>query len=386
MHKKKIKVAMLTTTFFPQVGGAEYQIKWLTEELAKNGNEVYLFTPYDASQFIHSEYKTSISNIALRNEKLNVFLDAIRMLYIFIINILKFRPDIVHAHFAFSSGFLAVVTKPIHRAPVIITSHGEDIQLVESINYGLRTNKIKAFFINIALKYCDKHVLVSNSMMHDALCSGSSEDKIEVIYNIFKEPTRNVTEDDINHAMKKHGIDSKSKIILSVSRLHSQKGLDYLLESMVFVLKNYPNTLLLIAGEGPEKERLEQLCKKYGISNNIKFLGYVSDEDKLILTKICDIFCLPSIEEAFGIGLFEPMYFSKSIVATNVGGIPEVLGTNEMLVPAKDPTSLSNSIMYLLSQNNFSPHYPFNQLRHFYPKIIVSKYEELYCSLIGRGK
>ena len=386
MNKKNIKIAIMTTTFFPQVGGAEYQVKWLAEELSNEGNHVFLFTPYDSSEFIDSSSDNFLLNIPLRKKGLNIIVDAIRMVYLFIRSTLKLKPDVIHAHFAFSSGFLAVLTKPIHRTPVVITSHGEDIQLVENINYGLRTSCIKRLLIKVALRYCDKHVIVSSSMKKDALCSGSSDDNIKVIYNMFKPPTTDLSAYNKDYILNKYDVDRNSKIILSVSRLHSQKGLNYLIDSMVAVLNDYPNTTLLIAGSGPERERLEQLCHENDINKNVKFLGYITDEDKLLLTKYCDIFCLPSIEEAFGIGLFDPMYFSKSIVATNVGGIPEVLGKTDILVSPKDPSSLANAIINLLSQNSFVPQYPFNQLKHFYPKVIIHEYIELYHNLLIRAK
>ncbi|MBP2029964.1 glycosyltransferase involved in cell wall biosynthesis [Methanohalophilus levihalophilus] len=378
----KNKIAMLTTTFFPQVGGAEYQVKWLAEELSKNGNEVSLFTPYEANGFIESYGKYPLVNISLRKKDTNVFQDGSRMLYRFISNVLKIKPDIIHAHFAFSSGFLAVITKPIHKAPVVITSHGEDIQLVESIDYGLRRSKIKSYLIKFTLRYCDKHVLVSNSMKNDALCSGSSENKIEVIHNIFNPPNIEITNSDEIDLKAKYGIKHSSKIILSVSRLHLQKGLNYLIEAMVTVLDKHPTALLVIAGTGPEKENLERLCQSKKIDKNVIFLGYITDKEKLILTKACDIFCLPAIEEAFGIALFDPMYFSKNIVATNVGGIPEVLGNDKMLVPKMDSVGLANAIIDVFDDDKNTLQYSTNQLETFYPNSIVKQYSELYRSLL----
>ena len=161
---KKLKIAMLTTTFFPQVGGAEYQVKWLAEVLAKKGHEVYLFTPYEAEEFIDVDDRGFPKNIALRRKNINVISDAFRMLYVFTKWVKKIKPDVVHAHFAFSSGFLAVVTKPIHKTPVIITSHGEDIQLNTELNLGLRASRFKNILIKFALMNCDKHILISKRM------------------------------------------------------------------------------------------------------------------------------------------------------------------------------------------------------------------------------
>ncbi|NMX21343.1 hypothetical protein C5S30_02675 [ANME-1 cluster archaeon GoMg4] len=172
---ERLKIAMLTTTFFPQVGGAEYQVKWLAEELAKRGHEVYLFTPYEANEFIDVNERGFPKNIALRKRGANSFSDASRMIYRFAKSIKRIKPDMVHAHYAFSAGFLAVITKPIHKAPVVITSHEEDIRVIKEIGYGMRLKWYRRLLINLSLKLCDAHVVVSDTMKKDALESGSKE-------------------------------------------------------------------------------------------------------------------------------------------------------------------------------------------------------------------
>lgn len=382
MNSKKLKIAMVTTTFFPQVGGAEYQVKWLAEGLAKKEHEVYLFTPYDAEEFIDSDERGFPKNIALRTNNTFFLFDGIRMLYSFIKWIYKIKPDIIHSHFAFSSGFLAVITKPIHNVPVVITSHGEDIQVMEDIKYGMRRNAIKNILIKYTLKKCDKHVLVSNSMRFDAINAGSDNQKIQVIYNMFVSPQIQITEMDIQNVKLKYDINPRKKIILSVSRLHSQKGLKYLIESMEGVSKRCSNALLVIAGDGDEKQKLERLVNEKNLDDYVKFIGFIEEHDKFALIKGCNIFSLPAIEEAFGIALFDPMYYSKPIVASNVGGIPELLGDCGTLVPKRDSKALSESIIKLLQNNTFQDTNVFNQLKHFYLDVILKEYEYLYLNLM----
>ena len=66
--KKRLKIAMLTTTFFPQVGGAEHSIKWLAETLAEKGHEVYLFTPYEADEFINTDERVFLKRIVVERK------------------------------------------------------------------------------------------------------------------------------------------------------------------------------------------------------------------------------------------------------------------------------------------------------------------------------
>jgi glycosyltransferase involved in cell wall biosynthesis len=99
---------------------------------------------------------------------------------------------------------------------------------------------------------------------------------------------------------------------------------------------------------------LEKITEELGISDCIKFLGWRDDAVELI--GILDVFCLPSLRESFGLVLLEAMAHAKPIVATNVEGIPEVVvdGQTGLLVPHKDPGSLSKAIVYFLTHQEIA--------------------------------
>lgn len=99
-----------------------------------------------------------------------------------------------------------MITKPFHKAPVVIASHGEDIQLNTEINLGLRTSRIKSILIKFALKNCDRHILVSNSLKKDAKKAGSCEEKIQIIYNMYVSSDSKATEADVENVKKKYEI------------------------------------------------------------------------------------------------------------------------------------------------------------------------------------
>ncbi|MEA3458874.1 MAG: glycosyltransferase, partial [Candidatus Thermoplasmatota archaeon] len=321
-------------------------------------------------------------NIVLRNKSANVISDAFRMFYVFTKWIKKIRPDVIHAHYAFSSGFLAAITKPIHKAPVVITSHGEDILLNREINLGMRIGKTKNILIKFTIRNCGRHILVSNSMKEAAKEAGSDEEKIQIIYNMYIPSDAKVTEEDVENVKIKYSIPLDKQIILSVSRLHAQKGLRYLVEAMEGIVKEHPDAFLVIAGDGEERETLEKLVKEKGLESDVKYTGFIDDWEKQALTKSCDIFCMPSVEEAFGIALFDPMYYSKPIVASDVGGMPELLGGSNTLVRKKDPVALSKAIVKLLSSATRAGQNGHDRLKYFYPDVIVEQYEEVYRSLV----
>ncbi len=381
-----MKIFILTTTFFPQVGGAEYQVKWLAESLAERGHEVYLFTPYDAQNYID---KTNgfPKNIALRKRGSSSLIDAIRMFYTFIKWARKINPDIVHAHFAFSSGFLAAITKPFHKAPVIITSHGEDIQVVREINYGMRLKWYRKILIKLALKLCDAHTVVSKAMVKDAIDAGTREDKIFVIYNMYKPPEFAIESDFIDSVLTRYGIPKDKKLILSLSRLSKEKGLDYLIEAVSKLVSDGVTDIhLVIAGEGDERDNLENLVKKLNLEEFVTFTGYVIGKEKYALIKACDVYCMPSVVEAFGISLFDPMYYSKVIVASNDEAIKEVLGSADLIVPKKDPISLAKRILVVLENKKLSielSNMCRSRIKIFMYPNVTDKYIKLYDKLRG---
>lgn len=373
---------MLTTTFFPQVGGAEYQVKWLAEELAKRGHEVYLFTPYVAEEFIDVNERGFPKNIALRKRGANSFSDAFRMIYRFAKSIKRIKPDVVHAHYAFSAGFLAVITKPFHKAPVVITSHGEDIQVVKEIRYGMRLKLYRRLLISLALKLCDAHVIVAETMKREAIEAGSGEDKIYVVHNMYMPPNMEIDEDSIEKVKNKYDIPHNRKILLSASRLHKKKGLKYLIISMKNILAHNDDVHLVIVGEGEERERLEYLVKQQNLEIFVTFTGFVDEKEKHVLIKGCDVFCMPSLQEGLPIALFDPMYYSKPVVVTNVSGVFEILGEEyEYTVEKAISQLLSTAISKLLLNSNERQRIGNNinmRLEKFLPDSIVAEYERLY--------
>ena len=386
---KKLKIAIITTTFFPQIGGAEYQIKWFAEELAKRDHEVYLFTPYDAEEFIDVGENGFPKNIALRKRDADIPSDAFRMFYIFAKWVRKIKPDVVHAHFAFSSGFLAVITKLIHKAPVVITSHEDDILVIKEkgYRYGMGLKLHRRLLVNLSLKLCDANVVVSSPMKKYAIESGSSEKKLHVIPNMYVPPITEIEDEFIESTKDKYAIPRNKKILLSVSRLHQQKGLKYLIESVKNVINYDENVHLVIVGVGEEEGRLKATVEKNNLEKFVTFTGFVDEMEKHALIKGCDVFCMPSLNEAFGISLFDPMYYGKSIVASNDEGIREALGDAGLTVPKKDPVSLSEAIIKTLKDEDLRGNLSEKgkeRYKLFMPDRAIGSYLKIYKELLGR--
>jgi glycosyltransferase involved in cell wall biosynthesis len=142
---------------------------------------------------------------------------------------------------------------------------------------------------------------------------------------------------------KELGIDVATCLIGTVGRLTPVKGLSYLLQSVSILLRQRANVRLLIVGDGVIRKDLETQARDLGISENVVFLGHREDTDELL--QALDIFVLPSLSEGIPMALLEAMAASRAVVASRVGGIPEIVedGVEGFLVEPMDVTQLAEN-------------------------------------------
>ena len=177
------------------------------------------------------------------------------------------------------------------------------------------------------------------------------------------------------------------KVIGSIGRLTSEKGHRYLLEAFPAVLRKFPDSKLLLVGDGNLREKLLMRAKKLGITESVIFLGYKKDIKPLL--SIMDIFVFPSLTEGFGMALLEAMAMGVPIIASKVGGIPEIIkeGETGVLVKPKSSSEIAEAIIKLLSEKEISHRMKARskeEVRRFSVEEMVRKYENLYISLVDR--
>jgi len=142
-------------------------------------------------------------------------------------------------------------------------------------------------------------------------------------------------------------IPSESIVIATVGRLTAVKGQDTLIRAIAECLRHGEKVFILILGEGELRSDLETLSAELGIAEAIRFLGWRSDVASVI--DACDIFCLPSLNEGMGKAIVEAMAMGKPVIASDVGGIPDLVipGENGILVPPGDSNALAKAILNL---------------------------------------
>ena len=256
--------------------------------------------------------------------------------------ILRFIKDrdihIVHSHGYKPNIFLSLI--PNKKFKTISTVHGWAKDTV-----GVR-GRVYEFLDSKALKRIDSIVTVSKAVVDYLIKKGIRKEKIELIYNGIK-MNNNPHSFNIPKIRQGYGLPKDAFVIGAVGRLTKVKGHSYLIEAMPSILNEIKNCYLVIAGEGPLKEDLMSLIKKNNLLNNVKLIGYTEDIGEFLA--MIDLFVMPSLSEGLPIALLEAMANEKPIIASNVGGIPEVITSEDtgILIQPTDSSAISKVIKKL---------------------------------------
>jgi N-acetyl-alpha-D-glucosaminyl L-malate synthase BshA len=237
------------------------------------------------------------------------------------------RFDLIHAHYAVPQGLLGVVLKRVLRLPLVVTLHGTDI------NYLAKRRGTRAL-VKLVLNNADAVVAVSRFLKTEAEKLGVEGEKIRVIYNGVELPEYEEAQREMS--------------ILFVGSLVKQKGVDVLIKAFRTVKERIPEAKLIIVGEGREREALAELCTQLRL-RDVYFAGSRSELSSYYSRS--RVLALPSRAEGFGLVALEAMAFATPVVATKVGGIPEVVthGETGMLVESGNANALAEALIRVMS-------------------------------------
>ncbi|MDO9566917.1 MAG: glycosyltransferase family 4 protein [Candidatus Desulfaltia sp.] len=255
------------------------------------------------------------------------------------------RPDIVHTHTS-KAGILGRWAAFLAGIPVIIhTPHGH-------VFWGYSGRRKTSFYImleKITARITDKIVALTQQEKRDHLhfCI-ATEDKFSVVHSGINLDRFSRMSVDFAAMKRRLGIPEGNMVVGTVGRLTPVKGHKYLIKAAGKIVKTRPDTTFVFLGDGELSDELKKMTFSLGIEENIKFLGWRPDVAEVMST--FDIFALPSLNEGMGRVLVEAMALGKPIVASDIGGIPDLVvdGENGYLVPVGDVETLAARIRRLL--------------------------------------
>lgn len=361
---------------YPTFGGSGVVATELGLNLAKKGNEVHFITyerparldtfmeniyfhevlPFKYSLFKYTPYETTLAgrmvDVAI-NEKL----------------------DLMHVHYAIPHASVAFLAKQILkskgiRMPIITTLHGTDITLVGK-------DPSLSSVVEFSINNSDGVTAVSNFLKEATHQNFNIEREIDVVYNFIDfDKFRKM---DKSH-FKKAIAPNDEKILTHVSNFRSVKRAEDAVYAFEKIYEKIPSKLLMI-GDGPERAKLEKICRDIGLCHEIRFLGKQGAIEELL--SISDLFLLPSSNESFGLAALEAMALEVPVISSNVGGIPEVNvhGVTGYLTDVGNVDAMAKYAIDLLSDE--AKHQLFKKnasikAREFDVHLILPHYERVY--------
>jgi glycosyltransferase involved in cell wall biosynthesis len=300
----------------------------------------------------------------------------------------KSKPNIVHTHTS-KAGILGRLAAWMARVPIIIhTPHGH-------VFYGHFGRSLSRIFLQIEKllgRITHHQIALTPEECNDYLnLSVSHPSNTSVIHSgvdvhRFIEGAKQRT-----RKRKELGIPRSSIVIGYVGWLITIKGVTYLVSAMAKVLEKYPNSLLILVGKGDDKGgeeiKLKEQVERAGLADKVHFLGWRSDMDEIM--GCFDIFVLPSLNEGMGRVLVEAMAARLPIVASSVGGIPDLIkdGKNGLLVPPEDASALEKAISALLedkAQRKRMGEAGKKMCRPYSTEAMVEQIDDLYRELLKK--
>jgi N-acetyl-alpha-D-glucosaminyl L-malate synthase BshA len=295
--------------------------------------------------------------------------------------VLAYQLEILHVHYAIPHAYAAYMAKQILKEKgvnikVVTTLHGTDITLV-----GSHPNYKTA--VEFSINNSDVVTTVSESLKKDTLRLFTIKNNIKVIHNFIdfdKYPEIHASECQRNNLAAED-----ERIITHISNLRPVKRAKDVIKIFYKIQLQIPSKLLLV-GEGPDREHIENLAKELGIYEKILFLGNSNEVNKLLCYS--DLFLLPSETESFGLAALEAMAAKTPVISTNSGGLPEVniQGVTGFLSNVGDTDDMAKNGIYILKDVETLQKFKLNafeQAKKFSIQNVLPNYKDVYREVIA---
>ena len=286
-------------------------------------------------------YKIPVSMRASLKERDRFWL--VRCFKMIFLTLFKGRFDLIHTHGYFAD-IITIPAAKVLRIPVISTCHG----FIEDGRRLKRSNRID----RMMLRFSNRIIAVSQGIKHELLKSGVRESKIDVVLNAVQtEVDQEIIMQDRYTKRRALDVGERDFLLGYIGRLSREKGIHYLLDAAEILSRQDIPIKVLIIGDGPAKKESELIVQQKGWENKVFFAGFQTDVKAWI--PAMDIFVLPSLTEGTPMALLEAMACRIPIVASSVGGVPQIIesGKDGILVTPGEPEDLAAGVLELYKNN-----------------------------------
>lgn len=363
---------------FPLIGGSGILATALGSELARRGHEVHFFSYARPVRLDTEEERLHFHLVELAHHSLFPCPDYTLPLAVKMAEVAETASlDIIHAHYAVPNALAAVLAAQMSGASpgIVTTLHGTDTNL-------LGQDPAYRIAIEYTLARSDAVTTVSKSLEEQTRETLKVSRDIEIIPNFFTPRPITRSREDVRAEL---GVGDEF-LILHMSNMRPGKRIDLLLQSFAAMQTRDRTRLLILAGEPvqPYAEMIDRLGLKKQIivrENEAAVEDFISAADAGLYT---------SDYESFGLSILETLYFGKPIVAFDVGGIPEVVGSGYPLYPFPDVTAIASAMDKLVESSDYARSLGEQGRKHvvekFSANIIVDRYESLYRRVKNKNR
>jgi glycosyltransferase involved in cell wall biosynthesis len=294
--------------------------------------------------------------------------------------------DVVHAHWAIPTGPAAVLAAKRLGVPSVITMHGGDVYVNPEQGYDFPTRWYVRPVLHWTLRQAGALTAITEDCRQHALRAGAPAENIRLVFN---------GTDLRRFSPGENGAGSRGfgqHMIFACRQLFPRKGIRFLLEAGAQLKPRFPDLQIVLAGDGFERPELAQLAADLGIGPDVTFLGWVPNAELPPYYRAAAVSVIPSLEEGFGIPAAEAMGCEVAVVASDAGGLPEVVenGVTGLVVPRGDSAALADAIGSLLAdperRRTMGQAGRERALRLFDWDRSAEQFEELYREVAGRMK
>ncbi|KZX17379.1 putative teichuronic acid biosynthesis glycosyltransferase TuaC [Methanobrevibacter cuticularis] len=342
-----MKIAMVGQ-FPPHIGGVGVHIHSLAKKLVKNGDEVFVITyPHKNIENIDgiNVIGTKGPNIGGLRSLFFVLFGTIQLIN----TIRKYDIDIIHGHYLYPAGLVAVLAGIFTKKQVYVTSHGSDMFCLYP------QHKFMQPILKFVLKHADVILAVSEALKEEILKVNipNIENKTKIYWNSVDVDKFHPNEKA--KFKKELKIPANQPMILFVGNIIKRKNVVTLLKAKQLMKEN---CTLVVVGGGPLLNKLKKRVCDEKIANVI-FTGPRNDIENIIPS--ADLLILPSYSESFGLVLIEALACGKPVIGSNVGGIKEIITKDVgLLIDPKNPKDLANAIDLILSDDELRSKFKLN--------------------------